>query len=273
MKKMNVKPLLLVVPFLCIFVLLLLLDHPHVEEKKVETVGQNKTADIHIEENSEVNYEEYHVVIGKVGSVKDGGATPIYYDPNEESEELSELQYNCGVLATTEQLEENWISVDLPNMNCVGYVKKDAVEEKTLRLGSEDPLRDAIVKDAMSYIGLQFVRYGKSLTTGIDCSNFIQQIYRKHGVEIPSSPMKQKEFGVEIEESQVQPGDIIFYDKANDGTGHVGLYLGDGLIIHSSGHSGKEYPRGGVRISCLLYHDRDSYLVIDELSGGGQNEQ
>ena len=100
---------------------------------------------------------------------------------------------------------------------------------------------------------------------GIDCSNFVQQIYKKNGIEIPDKPNEQRDSGKIIAERERKAGDLIYYDKANNGYGHIGIYVGNGFIINSTGHSGKIYPQGGVRIVRLLYPDRTSYQVVSYL--------
>lgn len=123
---------------------------------------------------------------------------------------------------------------------------------------TDSPVRNGIIEDALSYLGLKFVPHGASLTDGIDCSNFIKQIYKMNRVSIPDRPNKIRRRSNIITEEAAQPGDIIYYD-ANNGGGHVAIYMGNGFIINSAGHSGRTYPEGGVRICRLQYKDRETY--------------
>ena len=180
---------------------------------------------------------------------------------------MAVLQYNCAVLVKEDATTQDWVCVDLPGdeYNGVGYVKASAVERKQLTIGSTTPTRDEIVKNAVSYIGLRFVRFGDSLATGLDCSNFIRRIYALSGISIPDTPNAQRDAGVLVQEAEAQPGDLIHY-PVNDGYGHVAMYLGDGMMINCSGSAGKHYPQGGVRICCLQYKGRESYKMYDLLS-------
>lgn len=210
------------------------------------------------------NEENLILVIGTLGNLKEGGKTPIYARAEETSEILADLQYNCAVIICKEYLQEgreyNWIPVELPNMKRIGYVKSEQVEIESIKIGNatDDDIRNQILEDAVSYIGLRFVRYGKSLDSGIDCSNFVQKIYEKEGIDIDNTPNGMKKQSMIITENEALPGDIVYYE-ANEGGGHVGIYLGNGLIINSAGHEGKVYPEGGVRICRLQYHDREEY--------------
>ena len=211
------------------------------------------------------------LIIGKTGSLYEAADKvyePVYAEPDESSEEVAQLQYNCAVLPVGGWTDAQWICVDLQDKG-YGYVKKDDVDICTIALGSGDPVRNEIVTIAFSYLGLRFKRYGTSLTKGIDCTNFFSQIYALSGITVPDTPFELRDLGKEkgtaVSDSEARPGDLVYYDKANDGDGHVGLYLGDGFMINSSGHSGRKYPEGGVRICRLLYTDRDSYQIYNIL--------
>ncbi len=86
----------------------------------------------------------------------------------------------------------------------------------------------AVVQYARQFIGYPYVYGGNSLTGGIDCSGFTQQIYGAFGVSLPRVDSAQAACGVEIPLSQAQAGDLLCY------WGHVGIYNGSGGIIHAS---------------------------------------
>lgn len=279
---MNYKPLLTIIPCILVFLVFLAVDKPlpqpeapvkqereksaRNEEKSTESGPEEETT--LDPEGPEIEEEEgpikIDLVVGKTGSLKKGGFEPIYPEADESSEPIGKLEFNCTVIREEDQLEEGWVCVDLRGKG-KGYVKEDHVEVVEASLGSSDAVRNKIVTDAMSYIGLRFARYGKSLTEGIDCSNFVQQIYKKNGIELPEKPNEQRDSGKIISEEERKAGDLIYYDKANNGYGHIGIYVGNGFIINSTGHSGKIYPEGGVRIVRLLYPDRTSYQVVSYL--------
>ncbi|MBQ6393182.1 MAG: C40 family peptidase [Eubacterium sp.] len=275
--------MLLIVPSLIILVAILLIDKPlppKEEPAKQMAVTRQETSTREIQSSETTDREEYvdfdpielTLVVGKTGSLKNGGSEPIYEDSNEESTVIAKLEFNCAVIKAADQLEKGWICVDLLEKG-TGYVREDHVECVDVSFGSGNPVRDGIVKDAFSYLGLKFVRYGTSLQDGIDCSNFVQQIYGQNGIDTPRKPKNQAKAGQEISDEEILPGDLIYYDKANNGYGHIGIFMGDGFIINSSGHSGKTYPEGGVRLVRVLYPDRTSYKVISYLNEEGTEER
>lgn len=207
------------------------------------------------------------LVIGKEGSLKKGGSAPIYEQPDTSSAKVADLQFNCAVVQEVDPSLENgtgtgsgWIAVQLDGDVSTGYVEESQVELYALPVQNltDSPVRNGIIEDALSYLGLKFVPHGASLTDGIDCSNFIKQIYKMNRVSIPDRPNKIRRRSNIITEEAAQPGDIIYYD-ANNGGGHVAIYMGNGFIINSAGHSGRTYPEGGVRICRLQYKDRETY--------------
>lgn len=117
---------------------------------------------------------------------------------------------------------------------------------------SNEELRTAIVDYAMQYLGNKYVHGGRSLAGGTDCSGFTCYIYKDFGYSLSRTPSGQYSTnGRSVSYDEIQPGDIICYGKSK--CTHVGLYIGDGQIIHSAN------SRKGVIISAADY---DNILAI-----------
>ncbi len=98
---------------------------------------------------------------------------------------------------------------------------------------SNEELRRSIVDYAMLYLGYPYVHGGRSLAGGTDCSGFTCYIYADFGYSISRTPSGQySSDGRSIDYSEIQPGDIICYGKSK--CTHVGMYIGDGQIIHAA---------------------------------------
>ena len=120
---------------------------------------------------------------------------------------------------------------------------------------SNEELRTAIVDYAMQYLGNKYVHGGRSLASGTDCSGFTCYIYKDFGYSLSRTPGGQYSTnGRSVSYDEIQPGDIICYGKSK--CTHVGLYIGDGQIIHSAN------SRKGVIISAADY---DNILAIKNL--------
>lgn len=110
----------------------------------------------------------------------------------------------------------------------------------------------AVVAYAKQFIGNPYVYGGNSLTNGIDCSGFTQQIYGHFGYSLPRTSGAQASSGVGINYSQHRAGDLIVYP------GHVAILTGDGGIVHASNSA--PYPKGGIKYTAnALYRD---YITV-----------
>jgi cell wall-associated NlpC family hydrolase len=89
-----------------------------------------------------------------------------------------------------------------------------------------------VVGIAMQYLGTPYV-YGGASPSGFDCSGFIMYVYAQIGVSLPHNAAAQYGHGTPVDRSQLQPGDLVFFN----GLGHNGIYIGGGSFIHSP-HTG-----------------------------------
>ena len=98
-----------------------------------------------------------------------------------------------------------------------------------------------IANFACQYIGYPYKAGGTSLTNGADCSGFVWAVYQAFGYSLPRSSYAQSTVGRAVSYSEAQPGDIIYYG------GHVGIYIGNGQIVHAS------TERTGIKITSATY--------------------
>jgi cell wall-associated NlpC family hydrolase len=89
-----------------------------------------------------------------------------------------------------------------------------------------------VVGIAMQFLGVPYV-WGGSSPSGFDCSGLVMYVYAQVGVSLPHYTGAQWGMGVPVAESDLQPGDLVFFD----GLGHVGIYIGGGEFIHAP-HTG-----------------------------------
>jgi cell wall-associated NlpC family hydrolase len=89
-----------------------------------------------------------------------------------------------------------------------------------------------VVGIAMQYLGTPYV-WGGASPAGFDCSGFVMYVFAQVGVSLPHNAAAIYGYGVYVPKSQLQPGDLVFFD----GLGHMGIYIGGGQFIHSP-HTG-----------------------------------
>jgi peptidoglycan DL-endopeptidase CwlO len=100
--------------------------------------------------------------------------------------------------------------------------------------GSAPPARyGGVVGIAMQFLGIPYQWGGSSPDTGFDCSGFVMYVFSQVGVSLPHNAAMQYGYGSPVDRSQLQPGDLVFFD----GLGHNGIYIGGNQFIHSP-HTG-----------------------------------
>jgi len=99
----------------------------------------------------------------------------------------------------------------------------------------------AAVHYALAQVGKSYV-YGAAGPSAFDCSGLTMRAWGAAGVGLPHSSNAQQGYGTRVSESQLQPGDLVFYYSP---VSHVGMYIGNGLIVNA------ENPSVGVRVTGL----------------------
>lgn len=88
------------------------------------------------------------------------------------------------------------------------------------------------VTKAKTYLGMPYVWAGAHPSTSFDCSGLIQWSYQEEGIYLPRTSRQQYASTVRLNKEDVLPGDLVFFQY--DGRiGHVGIYIGDGLMLNS----------------------------------------
>lgn len=89
--------------------------------------------------------------------------------------------------------------------------------------------------------------WGGTVGPNFDCSGLMQAAFASAGIRLPRDSYQQEAFTQAIDWSDLEPGDLVFFGTP-ERTTHVGLYLGDGTYLHSSG---KDQGRNGIGLDSL----------------------
>lgn len=151
--------------------------------------------------------------------------------------------YNEGIgyirsdyLALTEIPYENKDSNKDPLFFVNGTSTGTAPSPSALNSGTS--IRSEIVANAKKYLGVPYV-WGGTTTSGFDCSGYVQYVLRLSGINLPRTTTEQYKVGTYVSKNNLKPGDLVFLQNTyRQGISHVGIYIGDGNMIHASSSKG-----------------------------------
>ncbi len=155
---------------------------------------------------------------------------------------------------------------------------KDATGTDPLDGTTNASLIDSVIARAKSWLNVDYAygagsksgpgpgtnRFGKSFNRAFDCSSFIQaSFWQGAGIDPGRTTGVQEQAGKHVPWDEIQPGDIVVRDTG--GSGHVGLYLGEGQMIHA--------PTSGKKVS-IVPLNKDNFeqarRIIGEVDGTGE---
>ena len=89
-----------------------------------------------------------------------------------------------------------------------------------------------VLGTAKKYLGTPYCRGGQSPRC-FDCSGFVKYIHAQKGIDLPRTSHEQYKATKKISKSEAVPGDLVFFHYRNGYVYHVGIYVGDGKVLHS----------------------------------------
>jgi cell wall-associated NlpC family hydrolase len=91
-----------------------------------------------------------------------------------------------------------------------------------------------ILSFAAQFLGTRYVWGGTTPSPGFDCSGYVQYVYRNSGISLNRTSEQQFNNGVYVSRSGLSLGDLVFFHTYSSGASHVGIYVGNNTMIHSS---------------------------------------
>lgn len=175
-----------------------------------------------------------------------------YLCKKEDQVELLEDGYRGFIRA------EDWQNLEITADVYVPQVVSEAEIQERI------PQAIAYIHQAMQQSN--FYLWGGTVPPNYDCSGLMQAAFKSIGVWIPRDAYQQEAFTTAIAIESLRLGDLIFFGNATKAT-HVGIYIGEGRYLHSSG---KDLGRDGIGLDVLVGGDAISQGYAQQLRGAGR---
>lgn len=175
--------------------------------------------------------------VGAENSERYGIVTASLLNLRSEANTSSKIlaQIPSGQTVSVKGIQSGWAKVTYYGVS--GYVSLDYLkvmsgENPTSRNGAVSTKGQAVVELAKKYLGVPYV-YGGSSPSGFDCSGFVYFLYKNMGVTLNRVAADQMTNGTWVPKNALQPGDIVGFANKSGYINHVGIYVGNGMMIHS----------------------------------------
>ena len=144
----------------------------------------------------------------------------------------------AGAGLTVTGVSGNWLRVR-DGGGAEGYIRSDLVNYKrdadAAAAVMASTVGEQIVATAKQYIGYRYTWGGMSPETGFDCSGFANYIYKLYGYSMERVAQNiYNTNGTYVGWDDLQPGDLMFFGGSAYSIGHVGIYAGNGQMVHAS---------------------------------------
>jgi len=171
-----------------------------------------------------------------------GDSVNVRTGPGTSFDSYGKINYAEPVTVTA--LSNGWYKISYPPAESgVAYISADYVSLNVpapranipANYGSSSSLSagERVVQIAEQFLGLPYV-YGGSTPAGFDCSGFTSYVFKQMGYNLYRSSYQQIDNGVPVSKSELQPGDLLLFKKPGASRiHHVGIYVGNGMMIHS----------------------------------------
>lgn len=193
-----------------------------------------------------------HADLG-TGILNTGGSSlNLRAGPGADYDKLASIP--AGAVLTLTGSENGWYKTSYNGME--GYVSGDYIVLSDGAVASNSELVAQVVAYAEQFLGRPYV-YGSAGPNSFDCSGFTSYVYKHFGYSLNRSAAGQYSNGTPIDQSQLQPGDLLVwraYGSSKTAT-HVGIYIGGNQYIHASSTG------GCIKINDMDYASGSRYLV------------
>ena len=178
-------------------------------------------------------------------------------NPNVSSTIKGYIKSATGLTPTVTKQISNKLTTNRSGINTTVASNNTNVKTTSKVSNTGNTIADA----AQKYIGTPYVWGGESMDEGgMDCSGFVYNALKDAGHNVGRTTAQgYRNQGTVVSKSEMQPGDLIFYGK-NGEASHIGIYIGNGQMIHSAGGSKNTKSNPGKGVSVISVDHRGDFL-------------
>lgn len=159
-------------------------------------------------------------------------------DSNAKADEITRLPY--GYNLTVLGAKNGWVQVKNDD-DMIGYVNGKYLDfhfgtkpENKVETVTANSKTQSIVDYAQKYIGTPYLWGGTNLNVGVDCSGLVYSSYKAYGITLNRTSRSMFNQGVAVKKSDLQTGDLVFFNTSGAGISHVGMYVGNNNFIEAA---------------------------------------
>jgi len=139
-----------------------------------------------------------------------------------------------GTTLTVTGASGAWLKVK-DAFGTTGYIRSDYVCYESGEAAPALSTGAQLVSTAKSYLGYSYRWGGMSPSTGFDCSGFVNYVYDLYGYDLDRTAQQiYSNNGTYVTKDALQPGDVLCFGWGSGSISHVGIYIGDGQMVHAS---------------------------------------
>ena len=202
----------------------------------------------------------------------------------------------CASIAQAQQAVKSTASVHAPvkatpsatkrsapvaRMRAVSRGPVEAIE--TRAVNSKGPFarlsevqRDSIIENSRSLLGIKYKWAGATPERGVDCSGLVQYVFAKLGIDLPHHAADLAKLGSSVakDTSDMQPGDLLVFSRhKSKRISHVGIYVGDGMMVHASSNSKAVVETPILEYSGMLLRGVRRVIAVDSARRTGEQPE
>lgn len=135
-----------------------------------------------------------------------------------------------------EEINSYWLKISVGGKTGYASASYIGYTPDPVPAASASEKAERIIERAKSLTGITHYAYGVNQAPALlDCSSFTKYVYGLEGVSLKWGTAYQKDAGTYVSKSALRPGDLVFFRVGSSASiGHVGIYMGDGRMIHNS---------------------------------------